>query len=152
MKARLSLICIAALAACGTAKEAPPAQSLPTDRSVQAVRPLIPAGNLTGEYRVAGIDGAAIDAPFGLALSISDTRIDFDGPCGGYAWDYLLEGTRLENVRTVSPYPACLARARIHHRVFDLARALDAVTVAERTPANGIELSGADRSVTLYSQ
>jgi hypothetical protein len=113
---------------------------------------VIPVGNLAGEYRVAEIDGADIDAPFGLALSVSATRIAFEGPCGGYAWDYQVDGTRIETARTVSPDPACLAHARIHHLVFNLAEAIDTATQASRTPSNGIALSGVGKSVTLYSQ
>lgn len=155
MNARLSLICLVVVAACSPAPDAEPEpapSSLSAGPSVADIPPVAPVGKLAGEYRVAGINGEEIDAPFGLALSASDQRIIFDGPCGGYAWDYQLEATRIKTARAVSPDPACLATARIHHLVFDLAAALDASTQAGRTPSNGIELSGGGKSVTLYSQ
>lgn len=152
MPTRPGLIIFAFLAACSPANDTAPPQAPPVETASDRGSPNVAVATLVGEYRVAGIDGAAIDAPFGLALSIWDNRITFDAPCGGFAWDYRLDGTRFATTRAVSPDPACLARVRIHHLVLDLAGALDAVTRAERTPSNGIELSGADRSVTLYSQ
>jgi hypothetical protein len=152
MKARLSLTCLAVLASCGPAPNVEPATSPSPEPSVAAALPLEPVGKLAGEYRVAGINSEDIDAPFGLALSASDNRITFAGPSGGYSWDYRLVETRLATTRAASPDPACLATARIHHLVFDLAAALDRATQAGRTPSNGITLSGGGRSVTLYSQ
>ncbi len=109
-------------------------------------------GSLVGEYRVAGIDGEPLDLPFALTLSIDDRLIVNEGVCGGDAWDYRLEGTKLELTRTRSPDPACLATVRLHPVVLRLPAAIDAATRAERTPSNGIELSGGGHSVTLYSQ
>ena len=149
---RLSLLGLLALAACGPAPGAGPTISQSAEPPVAAAPPLPPVGKLASEYRVAGINGEDIDEPFGLTLSASDDRITFAGPCGGYAWNYRLVETRLVTTRAASPDPACLAAARIHHLVFDLAAAIDAATQAGRTPSNGIELSGGGRSVTLYSQ
>lgn len=114
--------------------------------------PSTPVGSLVGEYRVAGIDGEALDLPFALTLSIDDRSIVNDGVCGGDAWDYRLEGTDLALTRIRSPDPACLATVRVHPAALRLPAAIDAVTRAERTPSNGIELSGGGHSVTLYSQ
>jgi hypothetical protein len=136
-RALTSLACCGALAAC-----------VP----VSPAADLAPVSNLAGEYRVAGIDGKAADQPFGLALSISSQRIIFDAPCGGYAWAYRLEGQRLSLSQTVRPDPACLAAARIHHAVFDLAAAVDAATQAGRDRSNAVILAGGGHSVTLYSQ
>jgi len=145
-------LALASLAACSPVDESSP-QAAPAVEATSAPDPQrSPVETLTGEYRVAGINGAPVDAPFGLALSITQNRIVFDGLCGGYAWDYRLDGANLTTRQTVSPDPACLATARIHHLVFDLAKAVDAATRAGRSPSNGIELSGSGQSVTLYSQ
>jgi hypothetical protein len=156
MPYRLPLLAItlalASLAACSPADETAPQPSAAVEATAAPELQLSPVETLTGEYRVAGVNGAPIDAPFGLALSITESRIVFDGPCGGYAWDYRLDGANLAPNRAVSPDPACLATARIHHLVFDLATAIDAATRAGRSPSNGIELSGSGQSVTLYSQ
>lgn len=101
---------------------------------------------------MAGIDDAPVDAPFGLALSVTAERIIFEGPCGGYAWDYRLEGRALQTTQRRSPDPACIATARIHPLVFRLGAALDAVRSAGRDASNAVVLSGGGHSVTLYSQ
>lgn len=147
----MPLACLALLA-CGpnrdistapdTAKNNPPANSPVT----------APVGSLVGEYRVAGIDSAPLDAPIGLALTVTDSRIIFDAACGGFAWDYTRGATGLATARVVSPEADCLARTSFPRVVFDLAAALDAVTTTERTPSNAVVLSGGGRSVTLYSQ
>ena len=133
-------LCLTGLAACVPAA-APDAAS-----------GLTPVSSLVGEYRVAAIDGAALDVPFGLALSIAPDRIVFEGPCKGYAWRYRLKGQALSTTRTASPDPACLATARIHHLVFDLATAVDGATSAGRDGSNAVILSGGGHQVTLYSQ
>lgn len=156
MPHRLPLLAIAlalaSLAACSPVEDTAPQPSAAVEATAAPEPQLSPVETLTGEYRVAGINGAPIDAPFGLALSIAQSRIVFDGPCGGYAWDYRLDGANLTTRRTGSPDPACLATARINHLVFDLATAIDAATRAGRSSSNGIELSGSGQSVTLYSQ
>lgn len=152
MKARLNILGLAALAACSPpANNSPAPTPTPTPDVIEAP-PLASVGTLIGEYRVAGINDAEIDAPIGLTLSISDRRIRFDGPCGEAEWDYQLTGTRLRTSRVASPNPDCLGTGRSHNLTIALAGALDAARQASRTPSNGIALSGGGQSVTLYSQ
>lgn len=152
MKPTRFLFVLAALAACSPANDAADAPAEPVADDALVPQQNTPIANLVGEYRVAGINGAPIETSFGLALSVTESRMVFGDLCGGYAWDYRLEGTRIETARVASPDQECLATATMHRSVFDFAAALDAVTHAGRAPSNGIELSGADRSVTLYSQ
>ncbi len=152
MKRLVLLPLLAAVAACGPAKEAPAPPPEATGAGAAPSADLEPVDALVGEYRVAGIDGAPLDAPFGLALSVSAERITFDAPCGGYGWEYRLEGADLRTARTASPDPECLAAARVHHLVFDLAAALDAATSAGRDASNAVVLAGGGHTVTLYSQ
>lgn len=147
MPYRLPFLAAASLAACNPVVETAPHQARPAPTPQ-----LSPVETLAGEYRVAGINGAPIDEPFGLALSITQSRIVFDGPCVGYAWDYRIDGANLTTSRTGSPDPACMAAAGLHYLEFDLAKAVDATTRAVRSPSNGIAMSGAGQSVTLYSQ
>ena len=107
---------------------------------------------LAGEYRVAGIDDDALDLPFAMVVSITESEIEQPGPCGGYGWSYSLKQGVFQKVSIREPDPACLARSRIHFAVFATAEAIDAASYAERTPANGIRFSGGGRSVTLFSQ
>lgn len=161
----LSIIVSACLAsACGSAGGAPdPAASdavvTASDRPDQTAPQQVPDGvpiasaeELAGEYRVAGIDDAALDAPIGIALSISESEIEYEGACGGYAWSYTLDAGALETTATREPDTSCLASALIHHAVFDTAEAIGAATYVERTQSNGIRLSGGGRSITLFSQ
>lgn len=152
MKPRVVLVSFAAFAACSRANDAAVAPAKPAANEVTVTQQITPIGSLVGEYRVAGINGAPIETSFGLALSATESRMTFGDFCGGYAWDYRLEGTRIETARVASPDEACLAMVSTHRSIFDFVEAIDAVTQASRTPSNGIELSGAGRSVTLYSQ
>ncbi|MCL9998761.1 MAG: hypothetical protein NBV68_05230 [Erythrobacter sp.] len=151
MRHLLVLPFLAALAACNPASKSAEASPDAAGES-EAVAGLSPVPDLAGEFRVAGIDGAPLDLPFGLALSVSKDRIVFDAACGGYAWNYRLVGRTLRTTRIASPDPKCLATARIHHVVFDLAVAVDAATGAGRDGSNAIVLSGGGRTLTLYSQ
>ncbi|WP_296722511.1 hypothetical protein [Erythrobacter sp.] len=151
MKKLIPLACLALLA-CGPNREISTAPDTAPNNPPAGSPVVTPVVSLVGEYRVAGIDGAPIDAPIGLALTVTDSRIIFDAACGGFAWDYALEGSALATTRVVSPAPDCLARTSSPRVVFDLAAVIDAVSEAQRTPSNGIELAGGGRSVTLYSQ
>lgn len=154
--ARLLLLApLALLCACD---DPPQGQPVELPEAVPAAPDVVPplsgdpVGALTGEYRVAGIDGGEIDTPFAMTLSVTEERIVFDAPCGGFAWDFTLRGTSLSLSRIRAPEPACVAVSRIHSAVFDLAAAMDEATSAVRTPSNGIELVGGGRSLILYSQ
>ena len=106
------------------------------------------------ENGFAGIlpEGTSIFVVLPLAVAITADEIEFDAPCGGYAWRYTLDAGALQLSRTREPAASCLATARIHHAVFDTAAAIEAARRAERTPSNAIRLSGGGRSVELYTQ
>jgi hypothetical protein len=146
------LASLAVLTACSPPDDRTPPIPEPSLPATPAAPRLQPVGSLAGEYRVAGINEASLDASIGLALSITDRVILFDGPCGRAAWDYELEGIRIRTVRVNYPDPDCLGSRRAYNLVIALASAVDAVEFAGRTESNGIELSGGERSVTLYSQ
>lgn len=117
---------------------------------------------LAGEYRVAAIDGAEIGGGIGLALTVTDKLIWFDPRCAGFNWTYTYTDGRFTTDRPQKPrlpggplvagpnVPVC--KIGIHPEQQRLAIALDAVTMAWRTPTGGIELAGGGHSVTLYSQ
>ncbi|MXP11171.1 hypothetical protein [Pseudoblastomonas halimionae] len=110
--------------------------------------------SLVGEYRVAGIDGKELDIPVGFALSITDTEIHDGQGCGARHWRYAYEKGVLETKRFLM-HEDNAANCPIFRRTREwiaLGEAIDAATGAERTRANGIELSGNGRSVTLFSQ
>lgn len=157
MPTRAFLIGLAALAACSppsdnSPKPPPSSSSTPFAPAPADIAPLDPIGDFAGEYRVAGINDAPIDAPVGLALSISDRRILFDGPCRAVQWDYQFEGTRIRTVCVTAPDGDCGATPQERDLASALIAALDKAVLAGRTPSNGIALSGGGLSVTLYSQ
>ncbi|WP_252259084.1 hypothetical protein [Erythrobacter aurantius] len=121
----------------------------------------VPAA-LTGEYRVAAIDGEEVGGGIGIALSVTDGMMWFDPRCAGFSWTYtyadgVLTTDRPEKPRSgEGPFvarpmrPTC--RIAVHPEQQRLATALDAVTNAWKTPSNGVELNGGGHSVTLFSQ
>ena len=108
--------------------------------------------DLVGEWRIAGIDGNALDMPVGLALSIDADIIEYPSGCGGHAWRYRVEGHTMSTTPTRTPDMDCLARSTFPREVFTAAAAIDAAERIERTPENGMRLFGGGRSLTIFSQ
>ena len=123
---------------------------------VPAPRPSssVPA-RLIGEYRVAGIDGAELTGPAGIALTIDQGHVSYAPTCAGYVWSYAYRDGALDIERRQEkihhpPPPVCAIA--VPPELDRLAAALEATNRARVTPANGIELSGGGRSVLLFSQ
>ena len=121
--------------------------------------PVASSGELAGEYRLAGIDGEAFAAEFGIAISITEAAISYEPKCLGFAWTYELSDGDFKATPDPRYGPqrhadgsvtTCLPAVSQEYR--ELARAIDAATRAERTPQNAVQLSGGGRSVTLFSQ
>jgi hypothetical protein len=116
-------------------------------------------GDLVGEYRVAGVDDAEIRGNEGIALSIDGPQMSFEPTCAGFIWRIDFDGAMFSTARQrdrAEPPSEAAARAVCALEVtparWALAEALDAATYAQRTPSNGIRLSGGGHSVTIYSQ
>ncbi len=160
----------AALAACQPAEppsaqesgsQASPGQSVgqsaATPKPITDRRGTIPP-RITGEYRVAGIDGRPLDAPFGIAVSIGGERIALASRCPGFAWSYTYQaGTIVLQddpggglAREAGTGTDCRSGFPSEYR--DLARAFAAATSVRRPPANALEFTGGGHSVTLFSQ
>ena len=143
-------LCAAAvvLTACQRIEAPTPAPS--PSPSLAAPSPAAPT-TLAGEWRVAGIDGAPLDEPYGLALS-ADTRLIWMEPrCAGVARSYRISGGRI----AFGPDPDArneVCAIGMPPRTDDVLRALDAAQTIRRTPSNGIEIAGGGHSLTLYSQ
>ncbi len=104
---------------------------------------------LVGEYRVAGIDGEAIDQSFAMTLSINESVIDL-ASCGGLRWNYTYSDGHLQTRKDALVSPEFLCRLPREYSLAD--EAISSAERVTRTPANGIELSGGGHSITLYSQ
>ncbi|WFL78931.1 hypothetical protein P7228_07670 [Altererythrobacter arenosus] len=121
---------------------------------------LVPIESLAGEWRVAGIDGEALDERYGLTLSADDNEIWWEPRCAGVIRSYRIDGTALAigsprasgspTPPGVPPPPICTIGWP--PRLVDVGVALDAAVTIGRTPSNGIELSGGGHSLTLFSQ
>lgn len=165
-----------ALAACGPSSEAPPdpssSRTASTEPTVQASpmpdrapavpdgsRPLTPVGDLNGEYRVAGIDGAELGGDLGIAVSIDGPMLSYEPTCAGFVWNIAEEGGEFSFTRapgygpTRQPDGSVMVCAVAVPAEFDrLGRAIDVAQRAWRTPTNGVLLEGGGRSVLLFSQ
>ncbi|MEL7685205.1 hypothetical protein AAG594_12780 [Citromicrobium bathyomarinum] len=121
-----------------------------------ALHPAIPAAptTLAGEWRVAGIDGEDFDEPYGIALSADEHEIWWTPRCAGAHVAYRISGARFEviagDTRPDPAAPVCkIAPPPRLAEVMDAIRAADRI---ERTPHNGVRLSGHGRSLTLFGQ
>ena len=148
MRIGLPALFALSLAACGQPGGAPPdAAATQTPSPTPA-----PIESLVGEYRVAGIDGYPLNEPYGVAVSITSERIDFDN-CRQIGWRYTFEGDRLETERSPPDGPdAKPCEEKLPVFLLQMVSAIDAAKKAERSPQNGVALKGGLRSVTLFSQ
>ena len=105
---------------------------------------------LAGEWRVAGIDGQDFDEPYRVAFSADGDHIWWSPRCAGQTIDYNIDGNRFEAVSP--PPPPAVCAIGYPERLPQVMAAILAAERIERTPANGIRLSGQGRSLTLFAQ
>lgn len=111
---------------------------------------------LIGAWRLAGVDGQPLDGDMGVAINIGRDRIEFD-KCQQVVWAYSYDPPALETRRTpaitidINPKPLPCA-ATFPPQIAAMVEAIDAAIQAERTPENGLRLSGQGRSVLLFRQ
>ncbi len=168
MRSSLAVLSVLALAACQPATD-DPASGAASEDTPQTPAPAPPPedepaaanapASVVGEYRVAGIDGTEVGGGIGIGLSITESEIYYEPRCAGFDWSYTYGDGELSTDRPGKSGPrlaagpqAPVCEVAVHPEKQRLATALDAVTRAERTPSNGIELTGGGHSVTLYSQ
>lgn len=121
---------------------------------------LQPLVTLDGEWRVAGIDGEPLDVPYGLTLSADDREIRWGPECLGLTRSYRIQGARLFIKPAAAtrrptgpdgqPKPVCTLMPPPSVRA--MTEALDSATRIQRTPENGVLISGGRRNLLLFSQ
>ena len=131
--------------------EQPPKPSVTPAPSAAAEAPQPPAIELAGEWRVAGVDGAEIDGPYAIALSADSARIWWEPVCAGQGRDYRISGNAFK-AGPAPPADAPVCAIGFPDEVPQIWSALDAADRIERTPENGVLISGAGRSVLLFAQ
>jgi hypothetical protein len=107
------------------------------------------AGELVGEYRVAGVNGREIDLPYGLAASLNEVGIMIEADCLVLSWVYFFEGSRLV---TEQLFPRASCGRRLLPEEEAIVTALNGANKVSRTATNGLEFSGGGHSVLLFSQ
>lgn len=153
MRYALALLAVA-LSACRA--DAPAAASEPTGQLATEASPeppasaVVSAGALPGEFRVAGVDGQAIDLPYGLAVSIDEDTILLAEGCLRMAWHYRFEAGQLATERRHDLVGRCDRPPNATEETIGLA--FDTATAVLRTPANGVDFTGGGHTVTLFSQ
>jgi hypothetical protein len=152
MKTVLAAMVAVALSGCAAGSES-------TDSSASAPPPVAKSvASLAGAWRVAGIDGADLNEPYGLALGADGQAIWFEPRCARQERLYAIEGGSIRF--SVNPelqpgpgkpgVPVCMIG--LPPRLGDVLRALDAAERIERSSSNAIEITGPGHSLTLYSQ
>lgn len=153
------------LVGCGEKQKTGQSASLAAEKEAPTMPSLAAPATLDGGYRVASIDGAPFDEPYGLALGVNDREIWWSPRCAGHAIAYRIEGERFmasapEPPPSPSPPPAqdepppppLICGIAPPPRLSEVLDVLLAGQRIERTPENGIRISGGGRSVTLFSQ
>jgi hypothetical protein len=136
-------------------------QSLNPEQADSAAPPAVPVlgpvSSLAGEWRVAGIDGQPFDESYGLALSGSDSELWWSPKCAEFVRSYRIAGGSIGFGPSAGapasdgrPAPVCLPG--LPARLGAVFAAIDSAQRIERTPANGIEISGGGHSLLLFSQ
>lgn len=144
------------LAACGAPDSAkspnpephPAAANSPDGVSTPAGDSIGSAERLAGEYRIAGVDGAALDLPYGVTASISENRIHVVADCINMAWSYRFSGASLATERVA--VEGCARGLMPQEQA--IADAFDAASKVSVNRANGLDFEGAGHSVTLFTQ
>ena len=158
MRYVLALVAMGWLAGCSPPNDrAPePAQTASVTATSAATEPAPPGvpegaiatGELVGEWRVAGVDGRAVNLPHAITVSIDATTIRYASHCVSGVWTYRAAGPSI--VTRQVPQAMC-DRGRYREE-----RALDAVFSApgaiRRTAGSGIDIAGGGHSITLFSQ
>ena len=131
-----------------TASPASPANSASPAAAV-ASGPITTPEELSGYYRIAGIDGAEIEGSEGFGVRFTEDRVMVLAQCIKTEWLYRFEGERI--VVTVDNLREPCRRA-LSPDERAIASAFDGMERASRTPANAILIEGSGGSLTLFSQ
>ena len=107
--------------------------------------------DLSGYWRVAELDGAAIDGGYAITLKADHEQIWWEPACAGQSESYRITSNRFETISyDDGPTMVCdIGYPDALPRIFSALRAADTIA---RTPDNGVRISGKGRSVTLFSQ
>ncbi len=106
------------------------------------------SAELQGVYRLAGINGAEPKGAEGIAIEITQDRIDVVDNCVLLPWSYHFEGARLVTETIMGP--TCRRSYTEDERA--IMKAFDGAQTVSRTASNGLLIDGEGGTVTLFSQ
>lgn len=140
------------LAACSPQAPTPQSDTQPPNKpAIAPSQQALPAVELAGEWRVAGIDGVPLDANYGIALSANDTRIWWEPQCAGQLREYRISGASFTALASDSGTQE-VCEIGYPEELETIWSALDAADTIERTPENGVLISGNGRNLLIFSQ
>lgn len=109
---------------------------------------LVPASELVGEWRIAGVDGEEIDQPYAITASITDRQIHVVADCINIAWSYTAESGSFDAKRV--PVEGCGRGMTPKEEA--IVTAIDTATGFGKVPSNAMEIFSQQHRVTLYRQ
>jgi len=150
---------LALLVACTESPEKPTAEpvassspavprSSPSPAATAADAPAATAPAITGEYRIAGVNGRDINQPYAITASISADRIHVTADCINLGWSYTQQGAAIATKRVA--VEGCGRGMTAAEEA--ITAAFDAARTVVRTPSNAIEFRAQGHTVTLFSQ
>lgn len=145
-----SFVAFASLAGCGEPAEAPqqPAAAPVEVETVDADAPTRETFPPPGEYRLAGADGAEVNLPHAITVSITASEIALASQCVTPRWTWRREDGAVATEPV--PEPIC-ERGRYPAEEAAIA-VFDDPQATQHTPENGWFIEGGGHSLTLFSQ
>ena len=162
MRSFATTLLAAAMSACQAAPVIPSQSEASLTEASPAPAPTLTqtpstVSTLEGAWRVAGIDGADLDEAYGIALTGSAKEVWWEPRCAFIVRSYHITGTAIAFGPAIGapkpgemPPPVCTIAPP--PKMAGVLRALDAANAIERTPQNGLLISGGGHSVLLFSQ
>lgn len=120
-------------------------QVVPHDNSP----PQSAAVSLVGHWRIAAIDGRDLNEPQGLALVGDINQLWMEPRCAGLIRTYRISGNTFSSTPEQVGMVCMIGMPQSSGLAM---QAIDAATRIERTPENGILLSGGGHSLLIFSQ
>jgi len=125
--------------------------------------PVAQVETLAGEWRVGGMNGQSMEGPEAIALTADASEIWWEPRCAQKSVGYRILNERFFHVKppeappappstAPAPPPPLTCVIGLPTRLSDALNAIRAADRIERTPANGVRLSGKGQSITLFAQ
>ena len=151
----LPIALAAIITACGQAEhsQAPvarPVAASPLPASPPSGRAVSDSKAIVGEWRVAGVDGRAIDQPFAITASILPQEIHAVSQCVRWRWRADIRDGKAQLISIAPAEPPCARTRSGEETAFE--RAMSAARFAVRRGDGSLVFAGPAGEVTLFTQ